>query len=255
MKKLLSVVVVSIMAFTTTQANAIGESKTRPILLVHGLNPVLQDKTMDCETRFGPLKKALRANGFTGEIKTVTYYKQSTNCDVNLANLYPEIQPSSTWKEVGAKFSHYVFYNYTRFGKKVDMVGHSMGGLVIRSAVQGGREGQPGFWSIAPSNIVTVATPHLGSSVAQVCTDRQCLSLLPSNPDFAWLQSTPNPQSNQPIIWSVQGSNTDPVVTIDSALALDTPNKTVMTQLNHSNQLTNAASVNQIVNSLAIPNN
>ncbi len=48
--------------------------------------------------------------------------------------------------------------------EQVDLIGHSMGGLVARSAVVAGRDaGYP--WTEAVGHLVTLGTPHLGSPI------------------------------------------------------------------------------------------
>lgn len=239
-----------LLAFSVTHAVTSVQSKDTPVLLVHGF--MTYDATsIDCASFWKPIRNELAAQGFTN-VKTVTYYKDSTNCDVNLAKLYPNTGRDSTWRQLGGSLSNYVFDNYTRFGQKVDLLGHSMGGLVIRSAIQGGNESRVGFKNILVEDAVTIATPHKGTPFASLCINDQCKSLSPNNPDFAWLALQPKPWSMIPVDWSVQASNMDALTSVDSGLAMgvDANHKTIFPGLSHNAQVSNKAAISYAVKSL-----
>lgn len=225
-------------------------NKTNPVLLVHGFEIYTVAKT-DCTSKFRPMITELKKQGFTGPFVTVTYYKNSTNCDVNLAKT-DTVNKASTWKEIGGALSRHIFDKYSKFGQPIDIVGHSMGGLIIRSAVQGGSEQLKGFSNILIDDAVTVATPHLGSKTANFCIYRQCKSLSPSNPDFGWLKSNLKPSGMSVIDWSVQGSTSDIVVNKKSSMAMDLSNshKRLFNGLSHNTQLVNHASLSHVAKSL-----
>lgn len=232
-------------------ANATEPSKTRPVLLVHGWS--MHDiAKVDCASRFRSVIKELKQQGFTGPFLTVTYYQASTNCDINLTKYNPSLTKNSNWKEIGRVLSNYVFDKYSRYGQSVDMLGHSMGGLVIRSAVQGGGEYQAGFSNILVEDAVTVGTPHQGSGMTGVCIHAQCKSLGVANPDFRWLAKKPKPKGMTEVDWSVQGSTLDAVVNTKSSMAmgLEMTHKKLFHGLTHNNLLTNGASVRHMVKSL-----
>lgn len=232
-------------------AHAVELSKTRPVLLVHGWEMYSVAKT-DCANKFRPIINELKNQGFTGPFLTVTYYQDSTNCDINLAKYNAKLSKNSSWRDIGQIFSNYVFDKYSRFGQPVDVLGHSMGGLVVRSAILGGYESQTGFSNILVEDAVTVATPHLGSSVSAFCIYAQCKSLSPTNPDFRWLSGNVKPNGMTDIDWSVQGSTLDALVNTNSSMAmgLDARHKKLFNGLTHNNQLTNPISVNYMVKSL-----
>lgn len=226
-------------------------SKTRPVLLVHGWS-MYDIAKVDCASRFRPIVRELKQQGFTGPFLTVTYYQASTNCDINLTKYDASITKNSSWKEIGRALSNYVYNNYSRHGQSVDMLGHSMGGLVIRSAIQGGSEYQKGFSNILVEDAVTVGTPHQGSGMTGVCIHAQCKSLGYANPDFRWLAKNPKPNGMTEIDWSVQGSTLDAVVTTQSSMAmgLNYTHKKLFHGLTHNNLLSNATSVRYMVKSL-----
>lgn len=232
------------------QAQPATQSKDTPVLLVHGFM-TYDSASINCGQLWGPILKELKAQGFTN-VKTVTYYKASKNCDVNLAELYSNTGRDNTWKELGRTLSNYIFDHYTKYNQKVDLMGHSMGGLVIRSAVQGGSKYESGFRNILVEDAVTIATPHKGSDFANLCIHRQCKSLQVSHPDFKWLASNPNPQSLMKTNWHLQASNLDSLTTIDSGFAMnvDAQHKKLFKGLSHNAQLSNKASIYHAVQSL-----
>lgn len=233
-------------AFPTYKTN----SKINPVLLVHGWEMYNNAKT-DCAKKFKDIIDGLKNEGFTGPFVTVGYYKKDTHCSINLNERYG-VGRDSTWKEIGAALSNAVYDDYTQFDQTIDLVGHSMGGLIIRSALQGSEEGLDGFAQMMVEDVVTVATPHKGSAISAFCIHKQCKTLSPNNPDFAWLALNQSPQSNIPTDWTLLGSTWDMLVHKDSSMgmALDCDHKVLSDYLTHNNQLTNANSIRLIADGL-----
>lgn len=234
-------------------SHATDYSKTHPVLLVHGWEMWHVAKT-DCATKFKPLINELKDQGFTGPFVTVTYYKKSTNCDVNLTDIDSILDKDSSWKDIGQVFSNYVFDTYSQYGQPVDLLGHSMGGLVVRSAVQGGDNiGATGFDKILVEDAVTIATPHKGSGITGFCIHAQCKTLSPDNPDYKWLASTPYPNGLSRVDWSIQGSKLDALVSADSSMSLGAKpsHRKLFSGLSHNYQLVNKKSIAHAATSLA----
>jgi pimeloyl-ACP methyl ester carboxylesterase len=63
--------------------------------------------------------------------------------------------------------------------QRIALVGHSMGGLVARSAAHAGRDLAP-CWVDLLTDVVMVGTPHLGADLARVAAGGRCaLAVLP----------------------------------------------------------------------------
>lgn len=97
---------------------------------------------------------------------------------------------------------------------RVHVVGHSLGGIVLRYAVQ--HRGLSAHVGAA----VTIATPHRGTSVARLGRGRVAAALRPASDLLTELEVTARPG---PVRWSAYYSDTDLVVPQHSARLGSTP--------------------------------
>jgi hypothetical protein len=125
----------------------------------------------------------------------------------------------SPWKEYAKELSWVVYLRYSRFGQPVDLVGHSMGGLIIRGAIQGSRNHEPGFSPpIDVEDAVTIGTPHKGGMWRPDCMRMyQCAGLQPNSEEVVWLRQDPLPQGLHGTDWTNIGSSGDPLVLVSSS--------------------------------------
>src|SRR5687768_5905417 len=71
-------------------------------------------------------------------------------------------------EHIANHLAHYIYYEHTAQGRAVDILTHSMGGLISRYAIQhsvGSLQQNPnGFWpgALDVEDVVTLSTPHLG---------------------------------------------------------------------------------------------
>jgi triacylglycerol lipase len=113
-----------------------------PVLLVHGYAA--------SESVWTPLRRALTAAGF-GHIVSLTYNSFTTD---------PET--------VSAELTHQALQALTvADAPRVHLVGHSLGGLIIRSALAGSTE-----LSSRAGSAVTIASPHGGAYFAHIAPGR-----------------------------------------------------------------------------------
>lgn len=218
--------------------------KDRVVIFVHGYSAL--GAGTNCNSAFGSLKNALRADGFTGTFVTIGFYDSDTNCDLNLRSIDSGISNSSSWKTLSKAFSRYVHANYTSKNIPVDLVGHSMGGLITRGAVQGSTAGESGFSGpLLVEDSVTLAAPHAGAAwYSYLCLWGQCSQLKPGAGDLDWLATVPDPQGLGGTDWTVLGSTADDVVPDASALSMGVPDarKVRYTGLEHSDYQSNPTS-------------
>jgi pimeloyl-ACP methyl ester carboxylesterase len=228
----------------TTACEPRPPQKDRVVIFVHGYSAL--GAGVNCANSFGSLQNALRADGFTGTFVTIGFYDSDTNCDVNLRSIDAGISNSSSWKTLSKAFSRYVHDTYSSQNIPVDVVGHSMGGLIARGAVQGSAAGEPGFAGpLRVEDAVTLAAPHAGAAwYSYLCFWGQCSQLKPGAADLGWLATTPDPQALGGTDWTVLGSTADDVVPDASALSMGVPDerKVRYTDLEHSDYQSNATS-------------
>ena len=178
-------------------AQAATHSKGNVTLFVHGFGPDLPHvgwtppngsnpfgsltlpNEIDCSGYWEDLPSSMRRQGYTGQFILVTWYQNASNCDVNLHN-WGQYDESYSWVDVGAALSQYVYQSFTSKGIPVDIVSHSMGGMVTRSAIYWASGKAPPFyhgsiltaakWSppIDVGTAITAGSPHLGSNTAIV---------------------------------------------------------------------------------------
>lgn len=227
-------------------------AKDRPVLMVHGWSAF--GAGVDCSSSFSTLTSGLRAHGFTGSMVTVGYYDSDTNCSANLRDT-ANISNSTAWKTLSQAFSWYVYDTYTAQGIPVDLVGHSMGGLITRGAVYGAETGQSGFSPpLLVEDSVTLGAPHTGAAwFSYGCFWGQCSQLKPGAGDIAWVNQNGNPQGVEGTDWTVIGSTDDDTVPDESALHMTVPaaRQVRYTTLEHGDYQRDATSITRIAKALA----
>ncbi|MFD0202894.1 esterase/lipase family protein [Saccharothrix carnea] len=115
------------LAGTATAAPARGNTSNNPVIFIHGFD-ITADT--DCTSTWATAENYLRSNGWTGELVTFGYYVGNTNCDVHYG--YGLDTPITI---IAEDLAWYIYDNYSSKGQKVDVVAHSMGGLIIRMAL------------------------------------------------------------------------------------------------------------------------
>ena len=129
-----------------------------------------------------------------------------------------------------------------------------MGGLIARGAVYGSAKGESGFSKpIDVEDGVTLAAPHSGAAwYSYLCLWGQCSTLKPGAGDIKWLNQDGNPQGKNGTDWTVTGSSADDVVPLDSAMHLTLPaaQKVAFSNVEHSDELTNAGVMTRLGASL-----
>jgi hypothetical protein len=191
------------------------------ILLVHGFNasaPV--GGHIDCkDSTMKPWADGLRARGFT--VKTVAWYADDTNCDLAVPGISDNTVNTSI-DQVAREFTNLVA---NRFGTTpVGISAHSMGGLVVRRAIDGVEHHHSGFSdNIRVSDVVTSGTPHLGTGITSFCTNpfvtfTECQQATPGSAFLGALAQ--NPQTLGGTDWTLTGSECDLVVSAASAIGM-----------------------------------
>lgn len=194
-----------------------------PIMFIHGFDPLIPGTVKDCHDVWGDAEQAIRDSGWTGPEYTFGLYSTSANCD----NHYDGTQLSSI-TDLGKAVAWNIYNHYSKNGEAIDVITHSMGGLVIRAAIAGvaehkGGDGWPPYVNVA--NVATLGAPHNGANQNisdALCgseidpIDQQCLDMQPNSP---FLLSLPrNPQGQSGTDWTLIGSVADTVVDYSSEI-------------------------------------
>jgi triacylglycerol esterase/lipase EstA (alpha/beta hydrolase family) len=201
-------------------APARANGQSNPVIFVHGWN---SNGNTDCNSYWSAAKSKFSSTGWTGALVTFGYYTGDTNCSIK----YNGSTTTTSIKTVGKALANEIYNRYSKNGVKVDVVAHSMGGLVIRSAlteVAKKTAGYPAYLYV--EDVVTLSTPHGGATNASWCNITlwlQCQEM--------WARSTflkglaDRPVSAMGTDWTAIASYDDPQVSYVSGVAMGAQHK------------------------------
>ncbi|MEU7331280.1 alpha/beta hydrolase [Streptomyces parvus] len=188
------------------------------VIFVHGHAPFGKH---DCTKTFSAARKHFANKKWKGNLLTFGYYSGNTKCSANVPG-----SRDTAIKDVAKKFANYVAKNYTAKGIKVDVVAHSMGGLVVRAALHYTHQRAAGFPSkLYVEDVVTLGTPHAGitTSRAVLCGKaRQCTDMKAGSSFLKALGSkmpSTTRNGNMSTDWTTISSYDDGTVTESSGIA------------------------------------
>jgi hypothetical protein len=213
--------------------------------MIHGYS---NNGEVNCATTWdGAAKSAYRAAGFSSaQLITLKYYSADDYCNKDTgidASEYTSIGM------VGSKLAWWIYKTYSRWGISVDIVAHSMGGLVTRAAITGtqfptrapfnGIDAQFGERYTWPpylyiQDVSTISTPYEGAQWATVLScsldedfdNQQCYDMDGTGAFIQqWIRPYGNPQAKQVsgrggTDWTLIGSWQDGTVGFDSGMEL-----------------------------------
>ena len=153
------------------------------ILMVHGHGSSEQGK--DCNG--GTWRDALRYYQDAGgrersSMTTIGYYPgDKGRCDVMIGD--GKASNERPIQDIARDLAIYIDDAYTSKGRPVNVIAHSMGGLVTRVALLGSAQGWDGFPSrrLNVDNVVTLSTPHQGVANPSADNDRQWEQMAPDS--------------------------------------------------------------------------
>jgi pimeloyl-ACP methyl ester carboxylesterase len=240
---------------------------TKPIIYIHGFE---DDAAVNCQ-QFNPMKSFFENHSpeFTSTHHTVSYYDGDTNCGYNLSahgdhsNHYASGHRNGAHtldtniRHLGYHLAWFIWNRFSRDGRHVDIVAHSMGGLITRYAMAQSAHDTPGFPSdLLVDDIVTLGTPHNGPRAHAsfgcaifVGSPLQCDQMNGSSGFQEWLddhaaQPNPIPRTD----WTTIGSDDDSLVASDSATSMGAGTTKVIytdsTNIEHKEFLTATRTVN-----------
>ncbi|MEW2077142.1 esterase/lipase family protein [Streptomyces sp. NPDC012403] len=201
-------------------------SKNNVVFFVHGFDPSGAADT-DCSSYWSSARTHFKNKDWTGGLVTFGYYSEGKNCTYK----YNGTRGTSI-TTVAKALANRIYNNYSRHGRKVDVVAHSMGGLVIRSALYNVRNGASGFPPyLYIEDVVTLGTPHNGANGLQLlgCKaafrgQKQCSQMTPGSVFLERLPEKPS-ISRMGTDWTVVSSYDDATVSENSGVGVDAKHK------------------------------
>jgi pimeloyl-ACP methyl ester carboxylesterase len=220
---------------TARMVGARNDDTSKPTLFIHGFSGG------DCEGDWGFLMDHLRASGWTGPFYVPKFLTGDSNCNarpgmamgcMNCAGSHTywfghsgtTHSNNTSIRHLSWHLANYIAINFTEKDVAVDVVAHSMGGLMIRYALA--KQGVDSFPRIKVEDIITLGTPHKGASFAALTGTKQGAEMEPSSTLIDWLKANAqNPQGKGGTDWTAIGSHGDVIVQEETATAMSVPHR------------------------------
>lgn len=245
---LLAALALAVGSFTFAPTpHAVAGAMNDPVILVHGFN-VNSSVNCDTSTTFGDIESFFHAQGYQTTV-SVGFYNGDSNCNAYLGQ---EKSHCTGWYDSGSNdgtvnedirhttclLAWYVWDHYTKNGVTVAVVGHSMGGILIRQAMND----TPYVAAFPPylkvSDVATAGTPHQGLlsgsawtwSTFQGCPGNcvEVAQMERANPLMSNMNSTSvrggfgrDPQGYGGTDWTAMSSNNDELLSNGCAIGLE----------------------------------
>lgn len=235
------------MVFMTTTAEVLhafglggdgGPAPANPVVFVHGLD--LRGRSGQSGAQWNTMIDRFMDWGWDGDLRTVGYYEGDTEFDEDISN---SGKPDTTEgvhalanggpnehtggddddqhnkntdiRHLAYHWAWYVSERFTSQDIPIDVVAHSMGGLIVRYAIQRVEDGDPDFPSrLLVEDVVTLGTPHGGTNTAGACFRAtgvgQCEQTRRNASFIRWLGNHAiYPQAEGGTDWTAIGSDDD----------------------------------------------
>jgi pimeloyl-ACP methyl ester carboxylesterase len=193
------------------------------LLLVHGYGDSATGKDCNGDTFKNALAYYQDAGGRPrSSMSTIGYYPgDKGRCDVIIGD--GDASNERPIQDIAADLARYIDAEYTSRGRPVDIIGHSMGGLIARVALLGSAQGWDGFPNkkLDVGNVVTLSAPHRGVAKPSAHEDEQWHQMAPGS-GFIKRLHQPGSDLGDPWAsatdWSLVGSHEDGTVSHDSGI-------------------------------------
>ena len=220
---------------TATTVSARTDETTKPTIFIHGFGGG------DCEGDWGFLMDHMRANGWTGGFFVPKFLEGDSKCNprpgmamgcMNCTGSHEHWfghagtthSNNTSIRHLAWHLANYIATNFTAKGLAVDVVAHSMGGLMIRYALT--KQGVDSFPRLMVEDVVTLGSPHNGAAFGKWTGTTQGAEMEPDSSLIAWLNTWGmSPKGTGGTDWTVIGSHGDLIVQEDSATALTAPHR------------------------------
>lgn len=204
-----------------------------PIVFVHGFVGGSACPGMDTVKFWGGLERFFAIIGHqpTAAMVSVRYYKcDSDGYDITgdsathnnaftstSAAPYVAYTRRTRIETIAKNLAWFLYANYTRQHVAVNVVGHSMGGLIVREALQHVQAHDPAYpRSLTVQHAVTIASPFAGA-YWYGCTATQCNEFAPGSAFLTALNTNASPQGSGGTSWTAIGARSCDFVSPRSA--------------------------------------
>jgi len=228
-------------AHTTGRVSMPSHPQGKPLLLTHGFEFLSRSKA---KRSWSDMTNALRDWGWCGPIETVAFYEKDEDFTVSVDGHGDHLEhfqggdhrdhsASTDVRHIAYHWAWMVHDLFTMHGESVELVGHSMGGLIIRYALARVHAGDREFPKrLAIENVISLGSPHQGTRswrarLCRVFLKKQCRQLRPGSDFIEWLRvHAQDPGQLGGVDWTTIGSRDDRVVKPhDSMLAINAMHK------------------------------
>jgi PGAP1-like protein len=200
------------------------DNLSKPVYFIHGYDPGAAGIAIPTAISdyWGAMINDFVTDGYpaylsSSNVITFCYYTKLTGCTVNIGGTQ-----QVPIKTIAKALAWDIYNRHSRYGRSVDLVSHSMGGLVAKAAITGVNKGESGFPPyLYVEDGVTISTPNAGVTYlsALACltvSTPQCDDMRSSSGFMAWLSTAPASRIHTD--WTFIGSVDDPVIDEDTAV-------------------------------------
>lgn len=167
------------------------------LYLIPGITFPIERTGWDGDEYWAGLASAFTAWAWRGKLLRAGWSAGDTNIEVCLAEDGAAAGKDVPVKELGRRLAWRIFADQSSRGRLTSVVGHSMGGLVVRAALTGVRTTEPGFPPYLHIDaMVTLATAHRGNRYVPVDIlgdNAQRRDIAIGSELFGWLDAHPQP--------------------------------------------------------------
>jgi hypothetical protein len=230
------------LVFAAPSTDARTNTRSKPVIFIHG-SDWFAPYGVDCPRSFAIMKSRLRDFGWTGPLVAVSYYGHDTRCDASIGSHgshsvhYASGHDSNgghtgntNIRHLGYHLAWYIYDRFTSKGIAVDVVGHSMGPLMIQYALAQVELHHPAFPPrLLVEDVVSLAGPFAGAkSIINTCHTTQCAEMRAGSDFLAWLRANAwEPDGQGGTDWTAVSSADDNYVSAGSGTAMGACHKVI----------------------------
>lgn len=215
---------------TVAAVDARTDDGAKPTIFLHGYNGG------NCEADWGSLIDNMRAGGWTGGFYVPRYQSTDSACNARpglamgcmscfgahdywFGHSGTAHSNNTSIRHLAWHLANYIYANWSSKGIAVDVVAHSMGGLIIRYALS--KQGVDSFPRLRVEDVITLGSPHNGAHFAALTGTTEGAEMEPTSSLISWLKTWGmNPQGTGGTDWTNLGSHGDLIVQEDSATSM-----------------------------------